>query len=226
MFHATKTTPTRVGCNSAPPHHTKECGGCGKRAKSNSAISCWSCSKKYIKHTKAIKTSDGRGRVCKRCSKCGEHAKSNRASSCVHGCIDPFPKKAPGSKKAKKRKKATRAPKKVKKRKLQRDISDDLFSFLDEPLAPISSAATLAIFGMAEGPKDHTGPQKMAPSPVKAASPTKVPSLVVSQSLDLSRQTSLDLVSDDMASRTPFDTVDSLFDEFADGSDTVFEFGV
>lgn len=113
MPHTTKYVSNHLYCDSEHSQHPKMWNGRGDYAKS------------YLsgdqKYPKAIKTSDGRGRVCKRCSKCGERAKSNRAASCVNGCVDPFPKKAPGT--TRKRKIAVTANK-VKKRKLENNNSD------------------------------------------------------------------------------------------------------
>ena len=231
--------------NSEHSQHTKTCTECGEHARSNSAIKCWSCLHEYPKLKKPIKTSDGRGRICKRCCKCGEPAKSNRAASCVHGCIDPFPKKAAGAKKAngakKKRKQtAVKATKKAKKRKLQRNISDDLFNLLDEPND--GSAAALAIFGPPNDSSKHSQPSE-APKLTAGPSLEKIPSLTSGPSLtpiveepktpfslddfDMPRQTSLDLVKADLAFDNAEDAISELFEEFSGDyahTDTMFDF--
>ena len=238
-FQTTNYIPNGSEFNSEPSHHTKKCSKCGKHAKSNSANKCWSCLHKYPKVKKPIKTSDGRGRVCKRCSKCGEPAKSNRAASCVHGCTDPFPKKAVSAKK-KRKKKTGKVTKKAKKRKLQRNISDDLFNFLDEPVD--GSAAALAIFGPSNDSSKHSQSfevSKLTTGP----SLKKIPSLTAGPSLtpiveepetpfsldefDMPRQTALDLVKADLAFENTGDAICELFEEFSSDyahTDTMFDF--
>ena len=238
-FQTMKPVSNGSESNSEPSHHTKTCSECGEYAKSNSAIKCWSCLHEYPKVKKPIKTSDGRGRVCKRCSKCGEPAKSNRAASCVHGCVDPFPKKATGTKK-KRKQTAVKATKKAKKRKLQRNISDELFNLLNEPLD--GSAAALAIFGPS---KDSSADSELnqAPKLTAGTSLQKIPSLTSGPSLtpiveepktpfslddfDMPRQTSLDLVKADLAFDNAEDAISELFEEFSGDyahTDTMFDF--
>ena len=142
-FHTIPHVSKDSHCDSEHSQGTKMCVQCGEHAKSNSAINCWSCLDKYPKNEKTVKTFDGRGRICKSCSKCGEPAKSNRAKKCVHGCTEPFPKKALGTKKKRKKcgivNKCGIVPKEVKKMKRTSSLTlfsetpeENDFNFFDE----------------------------------------------------------------------------------------------